>query len=424
MEHRISLRRTPGGIPVIIERLPYLRSVAIAVNLRVGSRDELPKQCGIAHLLEHTMFKGTKAQSAKQIADMIEGAGGELNGMTTKEMTSYHVFSLDETIKVAQGLLSDMMLHPLMDEDHLEVEKAVVAQEIGMLEEEPEDYARVLLDQSIWRGHPMSYSESGQVECVTRINVEDLRAFREQHYGRENLSIVACGNLDPRQVMEWASERFDDIPLSHHRHRRVPPHPRSSINVFPKEGDQAYVELGFPSYEAKHPRRLAGALSTVILGAGTSSRLYQRIREEAGLVYQIFMAPQTYSDCGLVETYFSCSDDNIEKVVRLVGEEIHQLKEDGPRPGELERAKRWLKGMFLRKLEDTENRMFWIGEHYLLTGKVMPIEEHIANFDKITEDEVAAAANELFCTKRLCVAIHAPEQRARQAAKNIRGLDF
>ncbi|MFA5313551.1 MAG: insulinase family protein [Methanomassiliicoccales archaeon] len=151
---------------MITERTPYFKSAAVSVNVLVGSRDETQKCSGIAHLLEHIMFKGTKAQSARQIADMIEGAGGELNGFTTKEMTSYHVFSLDETIGVAQDLLSDMMLHALIDDDHVSIEKGVVEQEISMIEDEPEDYAGVLLDRSIWRGHPMSFPEAGTLESV------------------------------------------------------------------------------------------------------------------------------------------------------------------------------------------------------------------------------------------------------------------
>ena len=159
-QDNLSLTRTPGGIPVIVERLPYFRSVALSVNVGVGSRDEPQKHCGIAHLLEHLMFKGTSERSTKEISEIIEGAGGELNGYTTKELTSFHVFSLDETAETAQNILSDMIVNPLIDEEHVELERSVVTQEINMLADEPEDYSRVLLDRSIWRGHPMATPES------------------------------------------------------------------------------------------------------------------------------------------------------------------------------------------------------------------------------------------------------------------------
>ncbi len=424
VEDHISLRHTAGGIPVIIETLPSVRSVALSVNIRVGSRDEDPRLCGMAHLLEHVMFKGTKDQSAKEIADMIEGAGGELNGFTTKEMTSYHVFSLDETISVAEELLSDMMRHALIDEEHVELEKGVVTQEISSLEEDPESYASVLLDQSIWKGHPMSFSESGELECVKRICANDLRDFHDRFYVKPNVYVVAVGNLEGKEVMRWVSEQFDDLPNTKSPVKRKAPHPHSSINVYPREGDQAYVELGFPSYDAKNTKHHAASLAAIILGAGSSSRLYQRIREKEGLVYQIHMFPDAYSDCGLLETYFSSSVGEAEKVIRLIAEEIRQFKEEGLVAGELERAKRWVKGMFVRKLESTENRMYWLAENYVLSGKVQPVSRWIGEFQEVSEEQVLAAAQDLLRTRKLCIALHTSERPGKSIAKSISDLDF
>ncbi|QLH75221.1 MAG: insulinase family protein [Methanomassiliicoccales archaeon] len=421
---KITIHQTDGGIPVISERTPYFRSAAISVNVLVGSRDEDKEKCGIAHLLEHIMFKGTKDQSAKQIADMIEGAGGELNGFTTKELTSYHVFSLDETIDVAEGLLTDMMLHALIDDEHVDLEKSVVTQEISMLEDEPEEFAGVLLDRTAWRGHPMSYPEAGNIEGVRSITPDDLRAFYERHYRRPNVFIVACGNIDVGQVNRWASMSFDGIPRSKDVRKRTPPRFHSSINVFPKEGEQVYVDMGFPSYAASHENRHAASLAAIILGAGTSSRLYQRIREEEGLVYQIHMFPQTYSDCGLIETYFSSSVENAEKVVNLFAEEIREFKTEGLNRGELERAKRWVKGMFVRKLESSENRMYWLAESYTLTGKVKTITEMIEEFNKVTEEAVLQAADDLMKVSKFCVALHGPEKECKQLAMKMKGMDF
>jgi predicted Zn-dependent peptidase len=424
VEDHLSLRHTPGGVPVIIERLPGFRSVALSVNVRVGSRDEQADLCGMAHLLEHVMFKGTQDQSAKEIADMIEGAGGEMNGFTTKEMTSYHVFSLDETISVAERILSNMMRHALIDEEHVQVEKGVVTQEINSLEEDPESYARVLLDQSIWKGHPMSYSESGELDCVERIGAENLREFHDRFYVKPNVYVVAVGNLQERSVMDWVSKNFDDLPDARSPIKRKAPRTHSTITVFPKEGDQAYVELGFPSYDAKHPQHRAASLAAIILGAGTSSRLYQRIREQEGLVYQIYMFPEAYSDCGLLDTYFSSSVGEAEKVVRLIAEELRLFKEEGLLEGEMERAKRWVKGMFVRKLESTENRMYWLGENYLLSGKVQPIPHWMEEFERVTEDQVLAAAQNLFKTRKLCIALHTPEKQGKKIARDLSSLDF
>jgi predicted Zn-dependent peptidase len=423
-QEHVTVSYTDGGIPVITERTPYFKSAAVSVNVLVGSRDETKDNSGIAHLLEHIMFKGTKAQSARQIADMIEGAGGELNGFTTKEMTSYHVFSLDETVGVAEDLLSDMILHALINGDHVDLEKGVVEQEINMIEDEPEDYAGVLLDKSIWKGHSMSFPEAGSVESVKAITPDDLRAFYDRHYRKPNIFVVACGNIDVDQVNRWVSASFDGIPTSRATKKRTQPRFHSVINVFPKEGDQSYVDMGLPSYAASHENRHAASLVSAVLGAGTSSRLYQRIREEEGLVYQMYMYPQTYSDCGLIETYFSSSVENAPKVVDLFSEELKKFKEEGLNKGELERAKRWVKGLFVRKLESSENRMYWLMESYTLTGEAKTIMETIDEFNKVDEETVMQAANDLLKVSKLCVALHGPEKESKKLAMDMKGIDF
>ena len=415
---------TSGGVPVIIEKLPTMRSVAISVNFDVGSRDEDREQSGIAHLVEHVMFKGTKDRGAKEISDLIENAGGEMNGFTTKEMTSYHVFCLDETIGTAQQLLGEMVLDPLFDREHLELEKNVVTQEITMMEDEPEDYCRVLLDRSLWRGHPMALSESGEVESVKAIGQDHMRSFYEAGYTLENISIVACGNLREKQVVEWAESTFDDMKARGRRNERTPPPARSSIDLYPRDGDQAYVELGFPSYDAHHPERNAAGLASAILGAGTSSRLYQRIREQDGLVYSIYMMPQTYTDCGVLEGGYSTSAENTTKVARMMAEEIKDLKDEGLKPGELDRAKRWVKGMFVRKLENSEDRMYWLSEQYHLRKEARGVDEAMQEFMSVTEEQVLKAANELLRPKKMCVALHMPEKEGRRSAREMRAIDF
>ncbi|MCG7844842.1 MAG: insulinase family protein, partial [Methanomassiliicoccales archaeon] len=237
------LSRTSAGIPVIVEALPRSRTAALSVNFKVGSRDEDRELSGTAHFLEHIMFKGTKERNAKQFSEMVEGAGGEMNAYTTKESTSYHVFSLDETFDVMKGLMADMMTAPLIDSEHVELERGVVLQEISMLEDDPEDYSRVLLDRSIWEGHPMSQTETGRPECVSGLKDKDLRRFFEEHYRPPNLCVVACGNVSVADVVSWAEETFDHLPHAVANRARVPPTPKACTKVFPRKGDQAYVEL-------------------------------------------------------------------------------------------------------------------------------------------------------------------------------------
>ncbi|OPX62128.1 MAG: Peptidase M16 inactive domain protein [Methanomassiliicoccales archaeon PtaB.Bin134] len=424
MEKGPTLQRTSSGIPVIVEELPRSRTAALSVNYRVGSRDESPEMCGAAHFLEHIMFKGTRLRNAKQFSEMVEGAGGEMNAYTTKESTSFHVFSLDETFEVMKGLMADMMTSPLIDEEHVELERGVVLQEISMLEDDPEDYCRVLLDRSIWEGNPMANIETGRPECVSELKARDLRHFFEQHYRPPNMCVVACGNVSARDVLEWAEGNFDGLPRAPMSDGREPPVPRACTKVFPRKGDQAYVEVGFPGLPGSHPDRKALTVACIIMGGGTSSRLYQTVREDRGLVYHISMYPQSYTDCGIVDTFFSASIGNLVPVMRTVSEEISRFKDQGPTAEEVQRAKRWIKGMLVRKLEGTDSRLYWQGEHYMIYGELADSERVLAEFERVNAEDVIRVSNEIFMRKNMCVAMLAPEKEGELAARRMQSLDF
>jgi predicted Zn-dependent peptidase len=418
------LSRTSAGIPVIVEVLPRSRSAALSVNFRVGSRDEDRELCGTAHFLEHIMFKGTQERNAKQFSEMVEGAGGEMNAYTTKESTSYHVFSLDETFDVMKGLMADMMTAPLIDKEHVELERGVVLQEISMLEDDPEDYSRVLLDRTIWEGNPMAQTETGRPECVTGLSDKDLRRFFEEHYRPPNMSVVACGNVSVADVVSWAEETFDHLPHAVANNDRTPPTPNAITKVFPRKGNQAYVELGFPGLPGKHVDRKALTVACIILGGGTSSRLYQTVREDQGLVYHISMYPQSYTDCGIIDTFFSASMGKLDRVLATLAEELTRFKDEGPNQEEITRAKRWIKGMLVRKLEGTDSRLYWQGEHYMLNGELAAVDRSLAEFEHVTKEDVIRVSNELFQRKRMCATLLAPEKQGGLAARRMQALDF
>jgi predicted Zn-dependent peptidase len=418
------MHHTSTGIPVIVEELPRARTAALSVNFRVGSRDEDPELCGTAHFLEHIMFKGTKERNAKQFSEMVEGAGGEMNAYTTKETTSYHVFSLDETFDVMKGLMADMMTSPLIDEEHVDLERGVVLQEISMLEDDPEDYSRVLLDRSIWEGHPMAQTETGRPECVFGLKARDLRTFFEQHYRPPNMCVVACGNVSAEDVVSWVERTFDELPRAVANNGRTPPVPKACTKVFPREGDQAYVELGFPGFPSNHPDRKALTVACIILGGGTSSRLYQTVREDQGLVYHISMYPQTYTDCGIVDTFFSASMKKLDRVMDTLASELTRFKDEGPSEEEVKRAKRWIKGMLVRKLEGTDSRLYWQGEHFMMNGELVLADETLARFEKVTKEDVIRVSNEIFQRKRMCATLMAPEKAGSVAARRMQSLDF
>ncbi len=411
-------------MPVIVEEVPRSRTAALSVNFKVGCRDEDQDLCGTAHFLEHIMFKGTHKRNARQFSELVEGAGGEMNAYTTKESTSFHVFSLDETFDVMKGLMADMMTAPLIDEEHVELERGVVLQEISMLEDDPEDYSRVLLDRTIWEGHPMANTETGRPEWVKELKARDLRRFFEDHYRPPNMYIVASGHVSAEDVVSWTEGTFDHFPPATRSLKRVPPEPKACTKVFPREGDQAYVELGFPGYPGNHPDRQALLVACIILGGGTSSRLYQTVREDQGLVYHIGTFPQSYTDCGIVDTFFSASIGKLDRVMRTLAKELAAFKDQGPTEEEVRRAKRWVKGMLVRKLEGTDSRLYWLGEEYATCGKVADAEASIREFEAVRREDVARAMNDVFQRKRMCAVLLAPEKAGEATARRMQSLDF
>lgn len=424
MNEEVVVERTPRGIPVVVEPLPYAHSASLSVYFGAGSRDETDAQAGIAHMLEHMLFKGTKNRTAKQMSEQIEAAGGEQNGYTTKEVTSYQAFSLDETAPVAQDLLADMVREPMLDKDCLSTEKNVVIQEIRMLENDPEEYLHVLFAETMWGKHPMGRSEAGSVGTVSTLTHQDVRAFFEDHYRPPRMAVVVTGNVEAGQAVDWASRSFDALEPSGHLRPRAPPTPHARFQVFPRDDKQAYVGMGFPGLSATDPQRFAQRMMTSVLGMGTSSRLFQEVREKTGLVYEIFASSSSYTDCGAIGIFYNTSVHDQEKVARMVAEEVRRLKEEGLHKGELDRAKHLVKGIYVRKLESTESRMVRLGEMFMATGEAHTGEETLRKMDAVTEEDVLAAAGSLMVRDRLCITMHAPGRESQKAAASLQDLDF
>jgi predicted Zn-dependent peptidase len=420
----LDLQHTSGGIPVIVDRLHWSRSAAMAINISVGSRDEPSGKNGIAHLLEHLLFKGTELRSSKEMSQQIEAAGGEMNGYTSKELTSYYVSTIDETLPTAEALLAEMVRRPLIDKKDIKTEKKVVTQEIKMSEDDPEDYSHELLVRAIWKGNPMANSEGGQIRDVRGMTQSDIRAFFQDFYRPPYLSVVAAGNVDARQVVQWASDNFDDLRSGKRLAKRKSPKYHAGIELFPREGEQAYVAMGLPAVNASHPDRYSYSMVGTMLAAGTSSRLYQKVREENGLVYSIYAQTYPFTDTGIAGIFFSTSSKNAERVMRIIADELRTFKEKGLEEGELARAKHWLKGMIVRRLESAENRMFFLGQTFAQTGRALSSEEVLERIDSVKEDDVSRVAEKLLDRSQLCIALHASKKEGGRIAKNVADLDF
>jgi predicted Zn-dependent peptidase len=424
VKNEIVIERTPGGIPVVVERLPYSHSASLSVYFGAGSRDETNDQAGIAHMLEHMLFKGTENRTAKQMAEEFEAAGAQHNGYTTKEVTSYQAYALDETAEVVEEILADMVLHPQLDKVCLETEKNVVIQEIRMLENDPNDYIHELLDETLWGPHSMGRSEAGSIATVSSLDDNDIRSFFNSHYRPPRMAVIVTGNVKVNQIKEWAAESFDELNVSNNDRPRNPPKPLAQFKVYPRDDKQAYVGMAFPGLSAIHPDRFAMRLMTTILGAGASSRLFQEVREKSGLVYDIHSFSHSYTDCGSVNIFFNTAVKDQEKVIRLVAKEIKRLKTEGLEKEELVRAKHMVKGIYVRHLESTDNRMVRLGEMFMATGEALSAEETLRRMDAVTEEMIVKSANDLLVRDKLSIALHAPRKESEAAVKNLSNLEF
>ena len=403
--HEITVSRTSGGIPVVTESVPGSQSAGYMICVATGSRDETEGMFGISHLLEHTVFRETGTRDSYQMAKEIEGAGGEINAFTGREMTAFYGVTIKETAEVAMDIVGEIVADPKIDEEDTELEKKIVLQELSMVKSEPETYIRDLFESQLWRGHPLSQDEGGDEKLVARMTHKDLRGYYEEKYLIPNLAVAAVGAVDPDVTVEWAEGALDGLTGGSRNVRRAPEAPRSGYRFVNNDADHFQIAMGFPSYGASHPDRTAASMLSAILGSGTSSRLFQAVRERKALVYSIYNSVSQCSDASSMATYMSCTGSNVREALGTAASEMSRLLREGLEKGELERAKRLVKGANVRAMESTESRLYRLGVNYMLNGSAERLEDRLAKIDAVTEDDVMRVARDILRPERLNVVV-------------------
>jgi len=420
----MTITATGKGIPVIVEQLPNSRSVATAVCVGVGSRHEEKANNGISHFLEHMLFRGTHTRDYREVNETIEDAGGYLNAFTMHELTAFYSLTMDETVDTGLTLLADIFKNPKMAEEHVALEKGVIKQELNNVINDPDMYVRRLLMQTHFGEHPLARAILGREETIDSFQRAELLEYHAKHYSPPNLVIVAAGNIEPNKIEGWASENFDSLEPNVNKVDRSTPKHRAVVDIYPRQGEHTYVGMGVPGVSAGDKMAPVNDLMCTILNGGSSSRLNHTIREEQGLVYSITTSPIPYRDCGTIDTFFSTTSERAVKVLQIYSEEIKRFKEEGLRPGELERAKRIIKGAILRIVGQPREDMRSMIFAYLVTGKVRTIDEVIARYEAVTEEQVLAFAQEHMQRKMMCGAIHAAREQAELVAAKAAEIDF
>lgn len=394
-----------SGVRVVTEEIPGVRSVAVGFWIGVGSRFEKKEDAGISHMIEHILFKGTKTRTAKQIAESIESLGGQLNAFTSKEYTCYYARVLDEHLPIAVDVLSDMYFSSLFRPEDIEREKKVIQEEIRMYEDTPDEIVHDLFSQTIWDGHPLGRPVIGTMQSVMDLTQEKVLDYYHKYYTPSNLVLAFAGNLRHEQVLQLVEANFGEISSTQLTLKIEPPQNKSGYRTIVRPLEQAQLCLGVPAFSQYDERIYSLQILNNVLGGGASSRLFQKIREDRGLVYSVYSYYTTFRDSGLFTIYAGTNPDNISEVLDLIYQEINQIVREGITASELARTKEQIKGSLLLASESMIHRMHRLGKGELFHQRLITPEEILHKISLVTAEDVQRLATELLDPSRYTLVV-------------------
>ena len=401
----------PNGIRVVTEAMPHVRSVAVGIWVETGSRVEPENRSGISHLIEHLVFKGTASRSAEAIAGAIDSVGGQMDAFTAKEHTCFYVSVLDDHLAFAVDLLTDILMHPLFAASDIEKEKAVVFQEIKMVEDTADDLVHDLFAERVWAGHPLGRPILGRWDVVRDLGRDVILRHFEEEYTPARIVVAAAGHLEHARVVDLFASRFDGFRRQAITRESAPPTMHPGVHVVPKPLEQVQLVVGFPGIAETAPERYALYLLNDVIGGSMSSRLFQEVRERQALAYSVHSGAQSYRDTGLFYIYAGTDAANFAKVVKALMKELRALRKDGVRAEELTRAKEHLKGSLMLSLESTSSRMNRVAKQELRFGSFFSLDEMLGAIDGVRPDEVEALTSRILDEQQLALLTLGPIDR-------------
>jgi len=403
----------PNGVRVITEAMASVRSATVGVWADVGSSAERPERRGISHVVEHMLFKGTERRSAREIAEAMDGVGGNLNAFTDKEATCYYAKVMDRHVPLALDVLGDMFLHSTFAPEELGKEQNVILEEIKMYEDSPDELIHDLFIQTMWSGADLGDPTIGFNESVMSVTPEMLREHMRAHYAPNSVIVSAAGNVDHDGFVAEVVERFAGF--EGRCALPVPESPKTTPGklIRFKENEQAHVVLGTRGLSAVDERRYALSVLDTILGGGMSSRLFQEIREKRGLVYSVYTFQAAYRAAGLFGVYAGSSPENVQACIDVIGEQFEAVRAHGVTDAELSLAKEHIKGSLTLSLESTSSRMIRLGRNEFAFGRQIAPEEIEASVDAVTLEDVRDVARELFAPEHLGLCVLGPIDEAK-----------
>ena len=391
----------PNGIRLVTETMPHVRSVAVGIWVETGSRVEPEALGGVSHLIEHLVFKGTASRSAEEIARAIDSVGGQMDAFTTKEQTCFYVSVLDEHLPLAVGLLTDILREPLFAPDDIEKEKAVVLQEIKMVEDTPDDLIHDLFAERVWANHPLGRPILGRWDVVRGFDRATLLDYFQREYVPGRIVIAVAGHAEHEQVADLFAAGFDGWGRPTVPHALTAPRLHPGVHAVNKPLEQVHLVMGLPGLSDVAPERYALYLLNDVIGGSMSSRLFQEIRERQALVYSVHSGQQAYRDTGLFYIYAGTDPGSLGKVIDAVVRELRALKKDGLTAEELRRAKDHLKGSLTLSLESTSSRMNRLARQEMRFGNFLSMDEVLAAIDTVRPEDVDALVHRVLDEEQL-----------------------
>jgi len=411
--HRTELA---AGLRVVTESLPSARSVTIGAWVGSGARDETPAESGASHFLEHLLFKGTEARSARDIAQAVESVGGEMNAFTTHEQTVFYFRVPDTRLELAIDILADVLWRPAFRPDDVDSERQVILEEIGMRDDTPDDLVHDLFTRAHFPDHPLGREVLGTEATIEAMPRDDIARYHHAHYEPTNIVLAAAGNLAHDHVVELIEARGPDTMPERPARTHAEPSKPQPLAVVHRPTEQAHVVLGLRSVPTLDPDRHALTVVNQALGGGMASRLFQEVREERGLAYSVYSYRAAFDDAGYLAIYAGTAPERVQETLEVIETELARLVRDGLPSGELDAAKGHLTGSLAMSLETSASRMRRLGRSELVEGEIPTLDEVIARIEAVTLDDTRRVIDRVLAGGMRTLAVVGPHEEREFAS--------
>ncbi len=397
-----------NGIRILTKKMLHTRSVSMGVWVNVGARDETLDESGLSHFIEHMIFKGTRKRTAFQIAKEFDAIGGHTNAFTTMENTCYHAKVMDTHTETMVDILSDIFLNSIFDSQEIERERPVILQEIGMVEDSPDEYVHVLSSRNFWGDNPLGRSILGNPENIIRFNSNTIKSFFQRLYQPNRIIISVAGNIDHRRIIDLIGPTFESIQSGNSFPNRIAPEGRTLVDVNYRKLEQVHICLSTKGLSIGDPRRYAFSLLNTILGGNMSSRLFQEIREKRGLAYAVYSFISSHVDTGMFGVYLGVDPKRAHETTELILSEIRKLKNEKVDSPELKGAKEYTKGSLMIAAESNDNQMVRTAQNEIHFGRDIALQEVLDNIERVTREEILHLANDIFQKEQMVLTMLGP----------------